>query len=72
MLTVEVITPGGRVFAGESTQVVVPGEKAPFAILPKHQAIVSTLISEGIVRVDHAGTPSTRVRVEGMCMVELH
>ncbi len=72
MIKVEVITPSGTVYAGEGSQVVVPGEKAPFAVLPRHQAIVSTLIPEGVVRVDHSGQPSTRLRVQGMCVVEFH
>ena len=47
---IELITPEGMVWSGETVGVQVPGTKGPFEILHNHAAIISTL-DEGRITV---------------------
>lgn len=71
-LFVEVITPQRTLYKGTATQVIVGGQKAPFAILPRHQAIISTLVPKGKLRIDHEDGSSTILNLEGMGTLEMH
>ncbi len=71
-MKVSIVTPKSTLLTCEARQVLVPGEKAPFAMLERHQAIISTLVPEGVVRIDTPGGESLRVRIAGSCIVEHH
>ncbi len=48
-MTVEIITPEKKLFAGETSMVKVPGAKGSFQMLNMHAPIVSTLEKGEIV-----------------------
>ncbi len=49
-LQVEVVTPDGRVYAGDVAMVVLPGVDGELGILPRHQPLV-TLLAIGETRI---------------------
>ncbi|MDR2904889.1 MAG: F0F1 ATP synthase subunit epsilon [Helicobacteraceae bacterium] len=50
-LHLEVITPLGKVFAGDVKSVTLPGADGEFGVLPHHASLVS-LLAAGIIDVD--------------------
>ncbi|HPO65584.1 MAG TPA: ATP synthase F1 subunit epsilon [Bacteroidales bacterium] len=50
MMTLEIISPGKKIFSGKVKLVQVPGKKGAFEILNNHAPIISTL-SAGKVKV---------------------
>jgi F-type H+-transporting ATPase subunit epsilon len=48
-MTLEIITPDKKVFAGEATAVTFPGTEGQFQILNNHAALVSTIGKGNIV-----------------------
>ena len=68
---VEIITPEGTLYASEASQVLVPGEKAPFAMRENHQAILSTLL-EGRVRITTPEGSDVLMMISGNAIVEQH
>ena len=44
-LSVNIVSPSGEIFSGEAKSVQVPGEIGQMTILPKHAAILSTLVN---------------------------
>lgn len=67
-----IFTPAGCFFEGQVRQVVLPGEMAPFTILPRHQAIVSTLVRDGRVRMELTTGEHRIVECAGVGLVEYH
>jgi F-type H+-transporting ATPase subunit epsilon len=53
-MTLEIITPDKKVFAGEATAVTFPGTEGQFQILNNHAALVST-IGKGNIIVEGNG-----------------
>lgn len=53
-IRLEIMSPGGSVFAGEVDAVFLPGTKGAFEVLPGHDAIISSLES-GLVRYRQGG-----------------
>ena len=49
-MTVEIITPEKKLFAGETTMIRLPGSLGSFQILNNHAPIVSTL-EKGIITI---------------------
>jgi F-type H+-transporting ATPase subunit epsilon len=56
-MTLEIITPDKKVFAGEATAVIFPGTEGQFQILNNHAALVST-IGQGTIIVEGNGKES--------------
>lgn len=50
MMTLEIISPGKKIFSGKVKLVQVPGKKGAFGILNNHAPIISTL-SAGKVKI---------------------
>ncbi|HOK52296.1 MAG: ATP synthase F1 subunit epsilon [Bacteroidales bacterium] len=50
MMTLEIISPGKKIFSGKVKLVQVPGKKGAFEILNNHAPIISTL-SAGKVKI---------------------
>lgn len=69
---VSIVTPEKTLLEVEARQVLVPGQKAPFAMLEHHQAIISTLVPDGKVRIDTPEGGQIVVRILGSCIVEHH
>ena len=44
-LSVNIVSPSGEIFSGAANSVQVPGEIGQMTILPKHAAILSTLVN---------------------------
>ena len=44
-MTIEVLTPGEKIFEGEITSILVPGVNGRFQILENHAPIVSALVA---------------------------
>ena len=51
-LSLEVITPSGKVFGEEVISVTLPGSEGEFGVLPGHASLVS-LLSSGVIDIDH-------------------
>ncbi len=49
-LNLEVITPVGRVFAGEVDSITLPGSDGEFGVLPGHASVVS-LLTAGVIDI---------------------
>lgn len=50
LLQLEVITPLGRVFAGEAKAITLPGSEGEFGVLPEHASLVS-LLTAGVIDI---------------------
>lgn len=50
LLHLEVITPMGRVFAGDVKSITLPGAEGEFGVLPEHASLVS-LLSAGVIDI---------------------
>lgn len=50
LLNLEVITPMGRVFAGDVKSITLPGAEGEFGVLPEHASLVS-LLSAGVIDI---------------------
>lgn len=70
-MTVEIVTPEATLLSGETSQVLVPGSKSPFAMRENHQAIVSSL-TPGVVKITRPNGDEVRVRISGNSVVEQH
>lgn len=70
-MKVEIVTPEATVYTGDAEQVGVPGGQAPFTMLHRHQAIVSTLLP-GVVRLSQADGSELLFDLEGQGVVEQH
>ena len=44
-INVNIVSPSGEIFSGEADRVIVPGSLGQMTILPKHAAILSSLIN---------------------------
>lgn len=71
-MKVSIITPEETVLTCDAQQVVVPGSKSPFAMLQNHQAIISSLVEGGVVRITNPDGTEIRLRLDGNCIVEQH
>lgn len=71
MLRVEIVTPQATLLECEAQQVQVPGTKAPFAMLTRHQAIISSLTEDNVIIFKSNGEKIT-VKLEGTSIVEQH
>ncbi len=71
-MRIRIVTPEAVLLDEEVKQVSLPGTKAPFTMWPHHQAIISPLVSEGVVRVLLTNGEELLVQVEGSCIVENH
>ncbi len=71
-MRISIITPEQIILDCEARQVIVPGTKSPFAMLDKHQAIISSLLPEGEIKISKSDGTELRVRIEGNCIVEQH
>lgn len=43
MLNLEILSPTAKLFEGEVSSIIFPGEEGSFGILPNHAPIISTL-----------------------------
>ncbi|MCX7728902.1 MAG: ATP synthase F1 subunit epsilon [Bacteroidia bacterium] len=43
MLHLEILSPTSKIFEGEVSSIVFPGEEGSFGVLPNHAPIISTL-----------------------------
>ncbi len=48
-MTLRIISSTDTVFEGEVTSVTLPGAKGSFTVLPRHAALISTLVKGDIV-----------------------
>lgn len=48
-MTLRIISPADIVFEGEADSVVLPGEMGSFEVLPRHAALISTLVKGDII-----------------------
>ena len=71
-MRVSIITPEQVVLACDAHQVLVPGTKSHFAMLDNHQAIISSLVPNGLVKITKPDGSEVRVQIEGNCIVEQH
>ena len=71
-MRVSIITPEQVVLNCDARQVLVPGTKSPFAMLDKHQAIISSLVPDGIIKITQSDGRELCVQIEGNCIVEQH
>ena len=69
---VSIVTPEQVVLSCEAKQVLVPGAKSPFAMLENHQAIISSLVPDGIIKITKPDGALLTVQIEGNCIVEQH
>ncbi len=69
MLTINLITPERVIFNGQATAINLPGEKAPFAVLQNHIALISTLSAGQIVV--HKTSSETMVFIISSGLVEV-
>lgn len=53
-IRLEIMSPSGKVFAGEVDAVFLPGTKGAFEVLPGHDAIISSLEC-GLIRYRQGG-----------------
>lgn len=70
-MKVVIITPERTLLEKEATQVLVPGQKAPFAMRPMHQAIISSL-ENGVVKITEPNGNELFVELSGIGLVEQH
>lgn len=49
LISIRIISPGGRIFEGDVSHAVLPGTVSPFAVYPMHAPMISSL-TEGQVR----------------------
>lgn len=49
-LKLEIITPSGKIFAGDVQSVLLPGSEGEFGVLPGHASLVS-LLTAGVVDI---------------------
>jgi F-type H+-transporting ATPase subunit epsilon len=63
-MQLKLITPERVYFAGEITQVQIPGMLGDFGVLPGHAPFVST-IREGVVTIDLVGGETRKISVTG-------
>jgi F-type H+-transporting ATPase subunit epsilon len=54
-MTIDIITPDRKVFAGEATSAIFPGSGGEFQILNDHAPMVSTLAKGPVVLATTAG-----------------
>lgn len=71
-MRVSIITPEQVVLNCDARQVLVPGTKSPFAMLDNHQAIISSLVPDGIIKITQPDGRELCVQIEGNCIVEQH
>ena len=71
-MRVSIITPERVVLNCDARQVLVPGTKSPFAMLEQHQAIISSLLPEGEVKITQTDGQKVRVHISGNSIVEQH
>lgn len=70
-MQVEIVTPERTILSCQAEQVLVPGTKAPFAMLKGHQAIISSLEEKKMV-ITQPGGQKVTVQLAGACVVEQH
>ncbi len=58
-MTLEILSPQGKLFSGEIHLVSVPGTKGAFEIMDRHAPIVSTLEKGQIKVIDNNGEQKT-------------
>ena len=63
-LHLNVISPERSVFEGEVSEVTLPGEVAPFTILPHHAPIISSLV-KGVVSYTAKQGDKGTVEIDG-------
>lgn len=61
---VDIVSPEGRMFAGEATMVFVPGAEGEIGIAPRHAPLLTTLTA-GVVRVQTEGQEEQSFYVGG-------
>ncbi|MGP1362515.1 MAG: hypothetical protein ACTTKZ_02365 [Bacteroides sp.] len=69
---ISIITPEQTVLTCDAVQVLVPGTRSPFAMLEHHQAIISSLVSGGQIKITRDDGSIIRVQIEGNSIVEQH
>lgn len=57
-MTLRIISPADIVFEGEVDSVVLPGAMGRFEVLPRHAALISTLVKGDIVYATSEGKQS--------------
>lgn len=63
-MTLRIISPADIVFEGKADSVTLPGAQGSFTVLPRHAALISTLVKGDIVYTGEDGTPH-RVHTDG-------
>jgi len=63
-VSVEIVSPDGRVWSGAATYVRVPGSAGSFGVLPGHQS-VAAILDPGTVQVRPRDTGSFVVDIDG-------
>ena len=67
----EILTPNRRVFKGQVTSLVAPGEIGYLGVLANHAPLVTTLVPGKVVYRDPAGSPTT-LWVKGKGLLEVY
>lgn len=62
MLTVQILSPAGKIFNGQADAVNVPGTKGQFEILHNHAPIVSSLKEGSVLVRTGKGEESFKIR----------
>jgi len=63
-LSLEIVTPFGKLFSEEVTSCIVPGANGQFQILKDHAALVSA-VDVGYVKIEHTDAKSAYIAVSG-------
>lgn len=63
MLTLEILSPGGKIFEGQVDSIIFPGDEGAFGVLPNHAPIISTL-KEGTL-VWSVNTQKEKLSIKG-------
>jgi len=68
-LRLEIVTPGGREFAGDVDSVVIPASEGEMGILPMHVPVL-TALSPGELRIGNDGREERLVVGNGFAEIE--
>lgn len=63
-LSLEIVTPFGKLFSEEVTSCIVPGANGQFQVLKDHAALVSA-VNMGYVKIEYTDAKSAYVAVSG-------